>query len=146
MLIILVVHQLYQAFMANNWTNPLIYLLLAVETFSGGAVVVIGMARALDKRLLFRACVIGLAAPWGMGILYMIYGFSQLASIPYAIYKVAPLGKFVVSESFWWWLVTSVVTAIFWTAVGNSLRKSTTGLATKKAEDRTQHAAVIADP
>jgi hypothetical protein len=133
MLIFMFLHELYQAFIASQWANPLVYLLLAVEVFCGSVVVAIGVARASEKQWLFRACVVALAVPWWMGILYMINGLFQLVSIPYGIYKIRDsVGKLVVVWSFWRLLLSALITGLFWTAVGNSLRKSVNRLGTKK--------------
>jgi hypothetical protein len=133
MLVVMLVYQLYQAFVASEWANPLVYLVLAVEVFCGGVVVTIGAARASDKQWLFRACTIALAVPWWMGILCMLNGFSHLASIPCGIYETRDaVGRLLVVWSFWRLLLSSLITGLFWIAVGNSLRKSVNGLGTKK--------------
>jgi len=132
MLIFMILHQLYFAATASEWANPLVYIVIAVEVICGILVVAIGPARASGKRWLYRACAIALAAPWWMGILYIIYGVTSLAAIPYGIYEVRDsLGKVVGALSFWWLLVSSLIAGIFWTAVGNSLRKGVNGLTQK---------------
>jgi hypothetical protein len=129
MLIFMILHQLYQAFIMSNWANPLVYIVLAVEVLCGALVVGTGAARVSGKRWLYRVCVIALAVPWLLGILY---GVTSLAAIPYSIYKFRDsLGKLVESLNFWRLLVSSFVAGIFWTVVGNTLRKDVNGLAKK---------------
>jgi hypothetical protein len=129
MLIFMILHQFYQAAIAGEWANPLIYIVLAVEIICGVLVVGIGAARASGRRWLYSVCAIALALPWLMGILYILYGVTSLAAIPYGIYEVRDsLGKLVGSLSFWWLLVSSLIAGIFWTAVGNTLRKNLNGL------------------
>jgi hypothetical protein len=87
MLIFMIIHQLYQAFIASNWANPLVYIVIAVEIICGGLVVAIGAAKASGKRWLYRVCAIALAAPWWIGILYIIYGVTSLAQFRMAFTK-----------------------------------------------------------
>jgi len=129
MLAFMVLHQLYSTATASEWANPLVYIVIAVEILCGGLVVGFGAARASGKRWLSGLCAIALVVPWLMGILYIIYGVTSLAAIPYGIYIVRDsLGKLVGSLSFWWLLVSSLVAGIFWTVVGNTLRKNVNGL------------------
>jgi hypothetical protein len=125
MLIFMILHQVYWTATASEWANPLAYIVIAVEILCGGLVVGFGAARASGKRWLSGLCAMALVVPWLMGILYIIYGVTSLAAIPYGIYSVRDsLGKLVGSLSFWWLLVTSLIAGVFWTVVGNTLRKN----------------------
>jgi hypothetical protein len=129
MLIFMILHQLYWAAAASEWANPLVYIVIAVEILCGGLVVGFGAAKASGRRWLYGVCAIALVVPWLMGILYIVYGVTSLAAIPYGIYVGRDsLGKLVGSLSFWWLLVSSLIAGTFWTVVGNTLRKSVNGL------------------
>lgn len=137
MLIFMILHQIYQAAIAGEWANPLIYIVLAVEILCGALVVGIGAARASGRRWLYSVCAIALAVPWLMGILYILYGVTSLAAIPYGIYEVHDsLGKLVGSLSFWWLMVSSLIAGIFWTVVGNTLRKDVNVLMTTQSDPK----------
>jgi hypothetical protein len=128
-LVLMILHQLYWAASASQWANPLVYIVIGVEVICGGLVAGIGAARASDRRWLYRMCAIASAVPWWLGILYIIYGVTSLAAIPYGIYVVRDsLSKLVGALSFWWLLISSLAAGVFWTAVGNSLRKGVNGL------------------
>jgi hypothetical protein len=106
-----------------------------VEIVGGGIVVAIGIARLSHKGWLFHVCVIALSIPWLLGILYVIYGASQLASIPYGIYKVRDsLGRMIMLWSFWRLIFGALITGIFWFAIGNILRKNVNVLMSKRRE------------
>jgi hypothetical protein len=134
MLIFMILHQLYWAENASEWANPLAYIVIGVEIICGGLIVAIGAARASGKRWLYRVCAIALAVPWWLGILYIIYGVTSLVAIPYGIYIVRH--SLVRTLSFWWLMVSSLIAGIFWTAVGNSLRKDVNVLMTTRSDPR----------
>ena len=129
MLVLMILHQLYWTASASDWANPLVYVVIAVEILCGGLVFGFDVAKASGRRWLSGMFTIALVLPWLMGILYIIYGVTSLAAIPYGIYLVRDsLGKFVGSLSFWWLLVSSLIAGAFWTVVGNTLRKNVNGL------------------